>query len=75
MEMLEEISTSILENRGHTRTEINQLSIEVRRIASDVRAIRLHVGMQHPDNEAKFGDNVNVNLMPRFEVKKSIIIL
>jgi hypothetical protein len=26
--------------------------------------------MQHPDNEAKFGDNVNVNLMPRFEVKK-----
>jgi hypothetical protein len=26
--------------------------------------------MQHPDKEAKFGDNVNVNLLPRFEVRK-----
>jgi hypothetical protein len=65
--MLEEISTSIVENRGHTKIEINQLSSELRRIASDVCSIMLHVGMQHPwlDKEAKFGNNVNVNLLPR----------
>ncbi|KAM0830037.1 hypothetical protein ACQ4PT_066484 [Festuca glaucescens] len=80
-ERLEDISTSIMENRGlskieydHLVRESQQTRNEVRRVYINLRNVMLHLGVKYTEldnTNIKFGENLSMNLEKCYEADKS----
>ncbi|KAM0908604.1 hypothetical protein ACQ4PT_015355 [Festuca glaucescens] len=80
-ERLDDISTSIMENRGlskieydHLVRESQQTRNEVRRVDINLRYVMLHLGVKYTEldnTNNKFGENLSMNLEKCYEADKS----
>jgi hypothetical protein len=74
-ERLENVCTSIIQNRGlskleydHLIKEISQNRSEIRGVEVNLRAIMLHHGIEYIETRVKFAENLSMNLQPCFQV-------